>query len=115
MSRINWTQVLVFGLAVLVVFLIGLSLLPILFGGYWGMGPGMMGPGMMGGVFSPVFTLLGLLIPVGLLVLLIVGGVWVVRNIAKATAPPAPARTCPACDQPIEPDWRHCRYWSEAL
>jgi hypothetical protein len=35
---------LVFGLVVLVVFLIGFSLLPMLFGvGYWGMGPGMMG------------------------------------------------------------------------
>ena len=35
MRRINWTQVLVFGLVVLVVFVIGLSLLPILFGGNW--------------------------------------------------------------------------------
>ena len=30
MSRINWTQVLVFGLAVLIVFLIGVSLEPLL-------------------------------------------------------------------------------------
>jgi hypothetical protein len=47
MSKINWIQVVVFGVAVLLVFLIGAGLL----GGYagWRPGWGMMGPGMMGG------------------------------------------------------------------
>jgi hypothetical protein len=43
MSKINWTQVVVFGVVALLVFLIGASLL----GGYAGWG--MRGPGMMGG------------------------------------------------------------------
>jgi hypothetical protein len=126
MNRINWTQVLVFGLVVLVVFLVGVSLLPVLFGGgYSGMGPGMMGRGgmpalspvegmggwcpwcggtgrfggggLMGGFFGLLFMFLGLLIPVGLLALLIVGGVWLVRNMSGTTTPSAPAKTCPDC------------------
>jgi len=126
MSRINWTHVLVFGVVVLVVFLVGLSLLPMLFGdGYWGMGPGMMGGwcpwcggtarfgggGMMGGLFM----LLGLLIPLGLVGLLIVGGVWLVRNVGRATAPPAAAKTCPGCGRPAEPGWRNCPYCGKEL
>ncbi len=130
MNRINWTQVLVFGSVVLVVFLVGLSLLPVFFGGgYGGMGPGMMGrSGMMGGwcpwcggtgrfgvgligsLFRLPFMLLGLLIPIGLLGLLIVGGVWLVRSTARATVPSTPAKACPACGRPAESDWRHCPY-----
>jgi hypothetical protein len=133
MSRISWTQVVVFGLVALVVFLIGLSLLPTLFGGgYWGMGPGMMGRGgatggwcpwcggtgqfggggLVGGLFGLVFILLGLLVPIGLLGLLVVGGVWLVRNVAR---PPAPAKTCPACGRPTQVGWRNCPYCGEDL
>ncbi|MFB0536336.1 MAG: hypothetical protein ACETWR_15275 [Anaerolineae bacterium] len=136
MSRINWTQVLVFGLVVLVVFLVGLSLLPMLFGGgYWGMGPGMMGRGsvmggwcpwcggtgqfgdggLLGGLFGLLFTLLGLLIPIGLLGLLILGGAWLVRSMGRVTAPPAPAKTCPGCGRPTEHDWQNCPYCGTSL
>jgi hypothetical protein len=107
-----------------------------LFGdGYWGMGPGMMGRGgmmggwcpwcggtgrlggggLMGGLFGLIFGLLALLIPIGLLGLLIVGGVWLVRNVGRATAPPAPAKTCPSCGRPTEPDWQNCPYCGEEL
>jgi hypothetical protein len=128
--RINSTQVLVFGLVVLIVFLVGPSLLPMFFGG-WGMmgGVGMMGGwcpwcggtgrfgggGLMGGLFGPIFTLLSLLIPIGLLGLLILGGVWLVRNIGRPAAPPAPAKTCPSCGRLTEPGWRHCPYCGEEL
>jgi hypothetical protein len=143
MNRMNWTQVLVFGLVVLVVFLVGVSLLPMLFGGYQGMGPGMMGRGgmpalspvegmggwcpwcrgtgrfggggLMGGFFGLLFMFLGLLIPVGLLALLIVGGVWLVRNISGTTTPSAPAKTCPDCGRPVEPDWQICPYCGASL
>lgn len=131
MSRINWTQVLVFGLVVLVVFLVGVSLLPMFFGGgYWGMGRGgMMGGwcpwcggtgqfgdgGLLGGLFGLLFTLLGLLIPIGLLGLLILGGVWLVRSMGGVTAPPAPAKTCPSCGQPTEHDWQNCPYCDASL
>ena len=124
MSRINWTQVLVFGAVVLVVFVLGITFLSVVFGG-WGMmgGGGMMGGwcpwcggtgrlgggGLMGGLFGLIFGLLALLIPIGLLGLLIVGGVWLVRNVGRATAgatkvvvTPAPAKTCPGCGQPVQ-------------
>ncbi|MGD1995966.1 MAG: hypothetical protein PVH62_04250 [Anaerolineae bacterium] len=132
MNRINWTQVLVFGMVVLVVFLVGLTLLPTFFGGgYWGMGrTGMMGGwcpwcggtgrfgggGMLGGLYSLTFTVLGLLIPIGLLGLLVVGGVWLVRSLSRAV-PSAPIRTgaCPNCDQPVELNWQNCPHCGEEL
>jgi hypothetical protein len=135
MSKINWTQVLVFGVVVLAVFLVGLSILPMFFGGYWGIGPGMMGRGgmmggwcpwcggtgrfggggMVGGLFGLLFMLPGLLIPLGLVGLLIVGGIWLVRKMSGATAPPAPAIPCPGCGRPTEPSWRNCPYCGEEL
>ena len=97
MSRINWTQVLVFGAVVLVVFIIGVTFLSFVFGG-WGMmggggmmsgwwpwwGTGRFGGGLIVGIFGLMFTLL---VPIGLLGLLIVGGIWLVRNVGGATLP----------------------------
>lgn len=139
MNKINWTQILVFGLVVLLVVLVGLSLLPMLFGGYWGMmGRGMPalssvegmggwcpwwggmgrfgGGGLLGGLFGLLFMLLGLLVPLGLLALLIAGGVWLVRSVSRATPPPvAPPTACPSCGQPVASDWRNCPYCGEEL
>lgn len=142
MGRINWTQVLVFGAVVLVVFVLGITFLSFarfsaVFGGWEMMGGGGMmggwcpwggetgrfgGSGLMGGLFGLIFTLLALLIPIGLLGLLIVGGVWLVRNVGRATAgttkavvTQAPAKTCPSCGRPTEPDWQNCPYCGEEL
>ena len=128
---------LVFGAVVLVVFIIGVTLLSFarfsaVFGG-WGMmgGGGMMGgwwpwwgAGRFGGggLLGGLFGLLALLVPIGLLGLLIVGGVWLVRNVGRATAgatkavvTQSPAKTCPSCDQPVQADWRNCPYCGEEL
>ena len=127
MNRIHWTQVLVFGLVVLFVLIIGLSLLPMFFGGWGMMGPGIRGGwcpwcggtgrfgggGMMGGFFGLFLMLLGLLIPIGLLGLLILGAAWLVRNIGRTTVPPA--KTCPGCGRPTEPGWRHCPHCGKEL
>lgn len=129
--RINWTQVLAFGLIALIVLLVGVSLLPMFFGG-WGMmgrGGGMMGGwcpwcggtgrfgggGLLGSFFGLIFTLLALLVPIGLLGLLIPGGIWLVRSMSGAAAPPAPAETCPGCGRPTEHDWRNCPYCGAPL
>jgi len=132
MGRINWTAVLVFGGVVLLVVLIGLGLLAMLSGVYGGMGTagrggmmggwcpwcgwtGLFGSGGVGGLFGLVFTPMGLLIPLGLLGLLIAGGVWLVHNIASASAVVPPSRMCPNCGQPVQADWRNCPYCGEPL
>ncbi|HUV74626.1 MAG TPA: zinc ribbon domain-containing protein [Anaerolineae bacterium] len=130
MNRISWTQIVAFVAIVAVTFLIGIMLLPLVlgwYGGSWAMGPGMMGGQTQGG-WCPVcggtgrfagwssaglwgwFWMLGtMLFPVGLLVLLILGAVWLVRSISRPTSgvPAAPGE-CPECGKRVAADWRHC-------
>lgn len=125
MNRVNWTQIGVFAIVVLLVVLIGLSLLGS-FGGYgiMGRGYGMMGPGMMmgGWGFTP-FGWLGMILmwilPLGFLLLLAGGVVWLVRALggAPTAGPQTPplAETCPGCGRPIQADWQHCPYCGQSL
>ncbi len=107
-----WIVVIVLGIAALFV-------LPGLFGFGccgWG-GYGMMGGyarpgyGMMGGWWGPLMFL-GWLIPVGFLILVIAGGVWLGNALANRGngAPTASALTCPDCGKPIARDWKVCPY-----
>ena len=130
MGNNDWTKVLVFGLVVLVVFVLGLGVLLLLAGGSGIMGSGMMGPRGMRGGWCPwcggtgrlggglLGSILGLtftcLLPLGLLALLIVGGIWVVRNVSSGTVQRS-ATHCPACGKPVEPDWRACPHCGEDL
>ncbi len=86
MNRINWTQVFVFAVVVVLVFAVGMLVL----GGLWGGGYGMMSgyrgfePGEMmddfgGDTFGWLFMLPMCLFPLGFLVLLVVGIVWLVQ------------------------------------
>ena len=123
MSKINWTQVVVFGIVALLVFVIGVSLLSVGWGG-WGSGR-MMGPGMMGGWGFGPFAWLGMIfmwiVPLSFLTLLILGIVWLVRQVSgptgPATAPPQapPGRPCPNCSRPTQADWQLCPYCGQAL
>jgi hypothetical protein len=133
MQNIDWRQVLTFGLVVLVVFFLGLGLLFLLLGGGFGlMGRGIMGPGGMrggwcpscggtgrlrGGLLGPALGLtLTCLVPIGLLILLIAGGIWLARNTRQATpVSPAPSATCPSCGRAVDPAWRNCPYCGEDL
>jgi hypothetical protein len=130
MNKINWTQVVVFGIVALVVFVIGVSLLPFGWGGSWGPWNGwgsgqMMGPGMMGGWGYSPFGWLGMLFmwlfPLGLLTLLVLGIVWLFRQVSSpagpaADSPQAPAgRPCPDCGRPTQTDWRVCPFCGQAL
>jgi ribosomal protein L32 len=124
MNKVNWTQVGVFAVVVLLVFLIGVSLLGGLTGyGMMGGGRyGMMGPGMMGGwgfgPFAWLFMLMGLLFPVGLLVLLVLGIVWLFRRVGEPSGPTsqAPAGpTCSNCGRLVQAGWRLCPYCGQAL
>jgi H+/Cl- antiporter ClcA len=115
MNKTAWTVLAVIGIIVLLVFLAGASLL-----GGWGYGRwGMMGPGMMGGWGRAPFGWIGMifmwLIPVGFVVLLVLGIIWLVRAISSPTgAHPAP-RACSNCGRPAQPDWRVCPYCGKEL
>jgi hypothetical protein len=89
MRNINWAQVAVFGLVVLVVFALGAGVLFLLFGGWGMMGFGGMrggwcpmcgGTGRLGWLGGIVGLTLACLLPLGLLTLLVLGAVWLARN-----------------------------------
>lgn len=128
MKDINWVQVLVFALVMVVVFLLGIGVLFLFLGGGLGtMGRGMMGPGGMGwcpwcggtgrfggGLLGSILGLtLNCLLPLGVFVLLIFGGIWLVRNIGQGG--PASSIVCPRCARPLEADWEHCPYCGEGV
>ncbi len=120
MKKINWTTVAIFGIVVFLVFLVGVSLLGGWGYGGWGYGGWrMMGPGMMGGWgFSP-FGWIGMifmwLIPIGFIVLTVLGVVWLVRAVGGGSNPAATGNTCPSCGRGIQTDWRNCPYCGTPL
>ena len=131
MRNVNWSQTLVFALVVLVVFALGAGVLLLLFGGGLGMaGPGWMGPGRMrggwcpwcggtgrvgGGLLGPILGLsLTCLLPLALLAVLVVGGVWLVRNAGSGTSRSS-GPECPTCGRLVEPGWQACPCCGEDL
>jgi uncharacterized membrane protein len=115
MKKINWTAVAVFAIVASLVFLIAASL----FGGRGYGGWGMMGPGMMGRWgFSP-FGWIGMifmwLIPVGFLVLTVLGITWLVRTVGSGNNPLAGTKTCVSCGRGVQADWRNCPYCGTIL
>ena len=115
MKKVNWTAVVIFTIVALLV----LQVAGYLLGGSRYGGWGMMGPGMMGGWgFSP-FGWIGMffmwLIPVGFLVLTVLGVVWIVRVIGSGSNPATPAHVCPSCGRGAQADWKNCPYCGAAL
>ncbi|MEW6717044.1 MAG: zinc ribbon domain-containing protein [Chloroflexota bacterium] len=115
MNKVNWTSVAVFGIIALLVFLIGTSLL----GGWRYGGWGMMGSGMMGGWGIAPFGWIGMLfmwlVPIGFLVLTVVGIAWLVRTIGAGGSTAAPSRNCPSCGRGVRTDWKNCPYCGTSL
>ena len=111
MNKINWTVVVIIAIALLLV--------ASLFGGRGYGGWGMMGPGMMGGWgFSP-FGWIGMtfmwLIPIGFLVLTVLGAVWLVRAIGSGNPSALPSHACPSCGREVRSDWRNCPHCGTQL
>ncbi len=117
-STIGWIIVAGLGLVLLI-------LVPGIFMFRSGFYPGMMGGyGMMGrgfGFFGPFGILMGMLVPFGGIVLLLIGIIGLVANLANSgrsttPSPPAiPARSCPNCGKPAQPDWSNCPYCGTLL
>ncbi len=115
-STIGWVLAIIFGLLLLL-------LLP----GAWMMSRPWIGGygGMMGGGFNSMHPfgwggmLLGWLIPVGVIVLMVIGAVALVNNLNRsgsASQPPAVlGRTCPNCGKPAQGDWSTCPYCGQKL
>jgi hypothetical protein len=120
-STFGWILAIVFGLILLLV-LPGLWMMGRFWtGGYGGM---MGGPGMMGGYgymhpFGWDGMLLGWLIPVGVIVLLVVGAVALVNSLNRSRNPTqplaVPLRTCSNCGKPAQADWNTCPYCGQKL
>ena len=121
MKTWQWVTIIVVAVAAL---LVGAVLGPFFL---WGGGPGyrgMMGGygrGMMGGFGFAPFGLIGMLLmwvfPLGLLILVVLGIVWLVRAVSRPTSQPlvAPAKTCQNCAKPVQADWQNCPYCGAAL
>jgi uncharacterized membrane protein len=114
MNKVNWTVVAIVSIIALLILMVGASVL----GGPGYGGWGMMGPGMMGRWgFSP-FGWIGMifmwLIPVGFLVLIVLGIAWLVQNIGRNNPANAP-HACPSCGRGVQTDWRNCPSCGTAL
>jgi hypothetical protein len=120
-SIIGW---ILAGVLTLVLILVLFSGIFMFSHGYGGMmnGYGIMGRGF--GFMSPLGwlgMLLFTLFPIGVLVLLVLGGVWVVSSLVKsgrATPSITPAisfQSCSTCGKPVQPDWKVCPYCGNSL
>ena len=106
-------------LTVVVIIAVALLFVASLFGGRGYGGWGMMGPGMMGGWgFSP-FGWIGMafmwLIPIGFLVLAVLGVIWLVRAIGSGNQSALHGQACPSCGRAVQGDWRNCPHCGTQL
>ncbi len=116
--RVTPGEVLVFILVVLGVLLIG-SLFLMFFWGMgsmgWGMmGPGMMGPGTIGGM-GTWWWLMSCLIPIGLVLLIVLGVAGLLGLTQRAPESSSAKQTCPNCGQDVQAGWQLCPYCGTAL
>ncbi len=86
---------------------------------YGGFGSHMRGPGMMGYGMMPFGGLIGGLFALGFLALVVLGIIWLVRNLGKPKVVDVPAATpvaipaaignsCKKCGRSIQDDWKVC-------
>ncbi len=99
---------------VVIVAAVGVSALwPLFAAGAGWTGTGMMGPGhMMGGWGMPFFGLGMMLWPLLIVGLVVIGTVWLVRNLRQPVPAPAPpasvSQACADCGNPLQPGWKAC-------
>lgn len=107
------------GIALVLILFFGPYLFMLLFPGM-GYGYGMMGygrggsGGMMGNFgFFPFWMGLMWIVPLGIVVLAVLGVVWLVNNLNGSKA--VQGRVCPSCGKPAQADWKTCPYCGNTL
>ena len=112
------------GIALVLILFFGPYLFGLLFAGM-GYGYGMTlapdasagvgyGRGMMGSFgFFPFGMGLMWLIPLGTIVLIVLGVVWLVNNLNGPKV--VQGRVCPSCGKPAQADWKTCPYCGNNL
>jgi RNA polymerase subunit RPABC4/transcription elongation factor Spt4 len=79
----------------------------------WCGGRGVHTPwGSVGGVVIALFVVA---LPLGLIALLIVGGVWLARSAQSTPSPRDESLVCPSCGEEVEPGWKACPNCGERL
>ncbi len=78
---------------------------------------GARGPGMMGSFapFAWIGMLFMVLIPLGILILTVLGILWLVRAVSGNVAIPPASRACPNCGKNVLADWQHCPHCGTTL
>ena len=103
------------GVVVIAAAVVFSTLWPLFAAGAGWTGTGMMGPGhmmdgggMMGGWGMPFFGMGMMLWPLLSVGLVILGAVWLVRNLKSPVAPPGVDQACAHCGKPLQPGWKAC-------
>ncbi|NCP87835.1 MAG: hypothetical protein CO094_02585 [Anaerolineae bacterium CG_4_9_14_3_um_filter_57_17] len=102
----TWKWIL--GIVLVLVLFFGLYLFQLVFPtvGY--------GYGMMGGFgFFPFGMGLMWIVPLGTIVLVAFGIVWLVNNLNGTKT--VQGRVCPSCEKPAQADWKTCPYCGNGL
>jgi len=103
MRKTNWSIVVIIGLiALLLLFSAGM------FSGWGMMGRWGYSP------FGWIAMIFMWLIPVGFIMLAVLGIVWLVRSLGSFN-PPAADHACPNCGKGVQADWQNCPYCGASL
>jgi hypothetical protein len=107
------------GIALVLILFFGPYLFGLVFPGL-GYGYGMMGNGRGGGGgmmgnfgFFPFWMGLMWIVPLGIVVLAVLGVVWLVNNVNGSKT--VQGQTCSSCGKPAQVDWKTCPYCGNNL
>ena len=76
---------------------------------------GTEGRTVWGSVAAVAMVLLVIVLPVALIALMIVGGVWLVRSAQSPPSPGEGALVCPSCGEKVQTGWKACPNCGEKL
>ena len=106
MNKVDWAVIAIVSIVILLVLMFATSSI-----GGWGM----MGPGMMGRWgFAPFGMFFMWLVPLGFVVLTVLGIVWLVKAVSGNNHV-ASIQNCPSCGRGVQADWKNCPYCGVSL